>query len=208
MKRLSQRAEEILDEAMRLFAERGYEGTSVADIQVAAGMTPGSGALYKHFVAKQALLEAGIDRFIEEFRDATRERPEVAGVDPRDALHTIGSLVLKTLSHDQPALRVAWRDLPAFPELNARFVNERLQVGFKQMTGWFAELAEANKMEIDDPQALVGVLLSSLAFYRLMDGLLGAKPARLGEERFLTEWVDVAAAALGVPERPRSRRPE
>lgn len=191
---------------MRLFADRGYEGTSVADIQVAAGMTPGSGALYKHFVSKQALLEAGIERFIGEGRDATLEVPDVAGVDPREALRAIGSLVMKTLSHDQPALRVAWRDLSAFPELNARFVDERLQLGFKQMAAWLSELAEANDLKLEDPQALAGVLLSSLAFYRLMDGLAGAKPGRLGEERFLSTWVEVAAAALGLPDRPRRRR--
>src|SRR5262245_23970473 len=60
----SPRAEEVLAHAMRLFAERGYSRTSVADIQKAAGMRPGSGALYKHFASKEALLEAGIDRFV------------------------------------------------------------------------------------------------------------------------------------------------
>lgn len=41
--RRSARAEELLDKAMHLFAERGYGATSVADIQQAAGMKPGSG---------------------------------------------------------------------------------------------------------------------------------------------------------------------
>ncbi len=183
---------------MRLFAERGYEGTSVADIQVAVGMTPGSGALYKHFPSKQALLEAGIDRFIGEGRDATLELPDVEDVDARRAFREIGSLVLEVLRKDQTALRVAWRDLSEFPDLSARFVDERLQLGFEQMAGWLVKLAEANKAKIDDPQALGAVLLSSLALFRLMDGLLGATPGRLSEERFLEAWVDVAAKALGV----------
>ena len=188
---------------MRLFAEQGYEQTSVADIQAAAGMTPGSGALYKHFPSKQALFEAGIERFIGEGRDAIFELPDVDGVDPRSALREIGSLVLKVLSQDEAALRVAWRDLPAFPDLRTRFVEERLQVGFKQMAAWLAKFAEANKVKLDDPQGLAGVLLSSLAFFRLMSGLMSAKPARLNEERFLETWVDVAAKALGIPSAPR-----
>src|SRR3712207_7446858 len=56
--------ERILREAMRLFAERGYERTSIADIQAAAGLAPGSGALYKHFPSKEAVLAAGLDEFM------------------------------------------------------------------------------------------------------------------------------------------------
>lgn len=48
----------LIHHARRLFAERGYHGTSVADVQAAAGLAPGSGALYKHFASKRALLEA------------------------------------------------------------------------------------------------------------------------------------------------------
>lgn len=190
----SRRADEILDQAMRLFSERGYDGTSVADIQAAAGMTPGSGALYKHFASKQAVLEAGIDRFISEGRAATLEAPDVAGVEAAAALRQLGGLVLKTLAHDQSALRVAWRDLTAFPDLERRFVDERLQAGFGQMTVWVTALAEANGVRLDDPQATAAVLLGALAFFRLMEGLVGAKPGRVDDERFLDAWVALAVS--------------
>lgn len=35
--------ERILTEAMRLFGEKGYEATTIAEIEAAAGLTPGSG---------------------------------------------------------------------------------------------------------------------------------------------------------------------
>ena len=35
--------ERLLDEAMRLFGERGYDATSVAEIERSAGLTPGAG---------------------------------------------------------------------------------------------------------------------------------------------------------------------
>ena len=44
----------LLAEATRLFAERGYEGTSVSEIVRAAGVT--KGAMYHHFAAKDDLL--------------------------------------------------------------------------------------------------------------------------------------------------------
>src|ERR1700712_2380850 len=50
----------LLDEGMRLFAERGFRATAVGDIEAAAGLQPRRGALYKHFPSKQALLEAAV----------------------------------------------------------------------------------------------------------------------------------------------------
>ena len=46
---------------MHLFAERGFKGTTVADIEGAAGLKPGSGALFTHFATKEEVLVAAID---------------------------------------------------------------------------------------------------------------------------------------------------
>ena len=50
----------ILAEALRLFGEQGYAGTSIAQIEKAAGLSPGSGALYRHFKSKDELLVQGL----------------------------------------------------------------------------------------------------------------------------------------------------
>ena len=61
-----QRAEEtrshILDAAGELFAERGYDATSVADICARAGVT--KGAFYHHFKSKQAVFLELRDRWL------------------------------------------------------------------------------------------------------------------------------------------------
>ena len=49
----------LVAEAMRLFGEQGYAATTVAEIEAAAGLSPGSGSLYRHFPSKQALLAEG-----------------------------------------------------------------------------------------------------------------------------------------------------
>lgn len=46
----------LLVAAARLFAERGYSGTSIEDLGAAAGVS--GPALYKHFSGKQAMLSA------------------------------------------------------------------------------------------------------------------------------------------------------
>ena len=55
-RRAHSRLPQLLDEAARAFAERGYAATSVRDIVVPIGMLPGS--LYCHFETKEALLVA------------------------------------------------------------------------------------------------------------------------------------------------------
>src|SRR5688500_14233687 len=51
----------ILNEALHLFAERGFKGTTVAEIERASGLKPGSGALFAHFPTKEAVIESAIE---------------------------------------------------------------------------------------------------------------------------------------------------
>jgi AcrR family transcriptional regulator len=59
----SERRREIVDAAIKLFAERGYQETTVQDIAVAADVATGS--VYIHFASKDALLHAVNERFYE-----------------------------------------------------------------------------------------------------------------------------------------------
>ena len=58
----------ILAEAVRLFAERGIKGTTVAEIEDAAGLKRGSGSLFTHFASKEAVLEAAIEELAAQTR--------------------------------------------------------------------------------------------------------------------------------------------
>src|SRR5215831_17270238 len=71
------RKEEILDVATRLFAERGYEGTSMNDVAARVGMRKAS--LFYHFATKDALYEAVLDRLIESLGSALRAAYEGVG---------------------------------------------------------------------------------------------------------------------------------
>ncbi|MDA8061910.1 MAG: helix-turn-helix domain containing protein, partial [Actinomycetota bacterium] len=53
-------AERIVAAALKLFAEHGYEATSVAEIEAAVGLTPGAGGIYRHFRSKRDVLAAAV----------------------------------------------------------------------------------------------------------------------------------------------------
>ncbi|SDT72977.1 TetR/AcrR family transcriptional regulator [Actinoplanes derwentensis] len=59
---------DILDAALTLFAEAGYDRTSTNAIAARAGMSPGS--LYQYFSNKEAIAEALSRRLLEELREA------------------------------------------------------------------------------------------------------------------------------------------
>ena len=54
--------DEVLDAAVQVFRERGYNATSIADLRAAMGLT--SGSLYKAFEDKRAIYMAALDRYV------------------------------------------------------------------------------------------------------------------------------------------------
>lgn len=58
------RKQEILNTAMRLFCEKGYESTSMADI--AKELHVVQGLCYRYFPSKQALFDAAMQQYVEE----------------------------------------------------------------------------------------------------------------------------------------------
>lgn len=63
----------IIEEAGLLFAERGYRGASIAEIEKRAGLAPGAGGLYRHFSSKEELLLEVVRAYKERLR-LLRER--------------------------------------------------------------------------------------------------------------------------------------
>ena len=71
----------LLDEATRLFATRGYAGTSLEDVAAASQVT--RGAVYHHFDGKQALFEAVLDA--QEMRAIAKITAAATAADPLEA---------------------------------------------------------------------------------------------------------------------------
>ena len=59
----AQRRQEILDTAMKLFYEKGYEKTSITDIAKAMGVA--QGLCYRYFSSKEEIFDTAIDKYAE-----------------------------------------------------------------------------------------------------------------------------------------------
>lgn len=193
---VTSRRDELVEIGMRLFAERGYASTSVADVQTACGMTAGSGALYKHFVSKQALLEAGVHRYLEDLQ--ARGHGFIAQLpnDPVAALRVIASAVTAAMTEDRSVIRVTFRDLEGLPDLLDLLWQGLVEVLYDELTNWIDIQTERGRLEAVDPAATAAVLMASLTYPPVLNALVGRRPGNVAPQAYLTAWIDSAAATL------------
>ncbi len=186
----------FITEAARLFATQGYAATSVADIQLACGLAAGSGALYKHFPTKQALLEEVVGVHIATMREGRQSFAEQLPDNLQEALHWIARAVWASMARDHQALRVTLRDLDDFPDLLEEIWNEIRTNVYDEFTRWLRDQTGRGTVQAADPAATAAVLLASLTYYPILNTLIGHTPGDIDTERFADAWVRHALATL------------
>jgi TetR/AcrR family transcriptional regulator, cholesterol catabolism regulator len=100
---VSERRDEILALASKIFADKGYASTTVREIADAAGIL--SGSLYHHFASKEAMLDeimhGFLDHIVEQYRATV-----AAGGDPIDVLRALIREAFSSLGGNPAALAV------------------------------------------------------------------------------------------------------
>src|ERR1700720_3053820 len=119
---MSARREELTQVAARLFAERGYHGTSLADVAQAVGIQKAS--LYHHIETKEDLLWEVAWAGAEAFHAAFDEVPDDAPATERIRLAFRAHLRVVAAQLDAATVFTReWRSLEG--ERRERFVAER-----------------------------------------------------------------------------------
>ena len=179
------RREQLLSTAADLFAERGFHGTSVADLGAACGMS--GPALYKHFPSKDALLAAMLVSISEELLAVGTAR-SAAAADPTAALHALIDWHISFALANKSLIVVQDRDWSSLPG-EAREKVRTLQRSYVDL--WASRLREIAP-DLPDVEAHVR---AHAAF-----GLLNSTPhsAFLPEAGMRAVLHDMAARALGL----------
>ena len=100
---VSERREEILALAAKIFADKGYASTTVREIADAAGIL--SGSLYHHFASKEAMLDEIMHGFLDHIVEQYRATVD-AGGDPIDVLRALVREAFSSLGGNPAALAV------------------------------------------------------------------------------------------------------
>ncbi|AEH89686.1 MULTISPECIES: TetR/AcrR family transcriptional regulator [Mesorhizobium] len=195
MKPPSTGRQRILREAIRLFAERGYDRTSVPEIQEAAGLSRGSGALYKHFSSKEDLLATAIEQFVGTAREG---RAELGGttLSVDEGSRRLVESMLEKLGANRDVLRILWRDLEHFPELKAAARGEIMQSTYLAVAEWLRERQRQGELRPHDSEAVAAVIVGSVAMFRVFEAIWGERAIDVSDERFASAWSDLLLRGL------------
>lgn len=165
--------EEILIEALKLFACRGYEGVTVRDIAEKLHIRQSS--LYKHYKSKQDIFDSIVKRMNEENR-VEMEKLSVPHGDIVESARAFGSAAVETIEHYGEALFLYWTCdeyascfrrmliLEQFcsPEM-AQLYQEFLGQGvIDYMTQLFAEMTRQGYFYPADPEQMAFELYSPI----------------------------------------------
>jgi len=153
----------LRDAAMALYAEQGYDGTTVAEIADRAGVT--ARTFFRHFTDKREVLFAGSEDLERRMVDALSAAPRAAG--PMDAI-AVGLLSAAELFADRRDYsRRRQAVIAATPELRGR--------EFIKMASLVAAFTEALRLRGVEPAvaslaAETGVAVFRVAFERWIAG--------------------------------------
>ncbi|MFD0560134.1 TetR family transcriptional regulator [Stackebrandtia endophytica] len=188
--------ERILTEAMRLFGENGYQATSVAAIEEAAGLSPGSGALYKHFRSKADLLAHGIGGQLETSADLFEHLGDTGPSDVplNERLAHLVVAGLHRLDRERDLNRLIFRDLARFPDLLEQVRRQEMQRLAHAVGEWLAGQVGSDRER--DWSAIATVLTGAVANYWALRDVFGSHPSGVSEDEFIAAVVDLVAALI------------
>ncbi|MFE8953175.1 TetR/AcrR family transcriptional regulator [Streptomyces althioticus] len=179
-RRLAQRKREaIITAATELFGDRGYDGTSLARIAEAAGVSKST--LFKQFPTKAALFEAIVAESWQRDADDEAARPRTG--DLRSGLTAIGRRYADLVGRPGMAalFRIVIAELPRFPELG----RMQFQLGklpyFTSVQQYLEAEHEAGNAEVPDAESAANQFLGMIANYVLWPRML------------LTDWDPTAS---------------
>ena len=103
-----ERREQLLDVGRRLFADKGFEGTSVEEIAAVAGVS--KPVVYEHFGGKEGLYAVVVDRETELL--LSRMTAALTSNDPRKLAEQAALALLEYIETSTDGFRILVRDSP------------------------------------------------------------------------------------------------
>jgi AcrR family transcriptional regulator len=193
----------LIDAALALFAQNGFAGTSVGDIEEAAGFTRRGGTVYKHFRSKDGLFDAVIDRHARTMTAAGDISQLLPLGDLRAELTLVARFLLTELDTHEQVHRALERAGPDADGARERMLQEVLEPGYERMGGLLQRWV--GDRPLDDGRVTMMLLLGGLVNLRRNLWTFGRVPLSVSDDRAIGAWVDIAVAVITNGE-PSSRR--
>jgi AcrR family transcriptional regulator len=157
----AQRRQQLLDVGRELFAQRGYEATSIEEIAARADVS--KPVVYEHFGGKEGLYAVVVDREMQRLLDRFTSALSIGG-HPRELLERAALVLLDYIEDETDGFRVLVRDSPVtgteggFSSLISEVASkvEHILGAQFQVRGYDPQLAELYSQALVGMVALVG----------------------------------------------------
>lgn len=187
----------LVDAALRLFADRGFAATTVGDIEREAGFAPRSGALYKYFASKRALLDAGLERHLAAIGDVGDDVLLRPLDDIRSEITLLARWLLAELDRERHITHLLEREgdrLADLRERTRRGISERgYRIGSDLVGRWMPAASQTER----DSFAVVAI--GALINFRRSTWTFGAPPLDLTDDQFIDGWVELFDLHINRP---------
>ena len=186
----------LLDAALVLFAERGFAGTSIGDVEAAAGFTRRGGTVYKHFGSKRELFDAAIERHARNISEAGDLSALLPLGDLRAELTLVARFMLAELDNAEQLHRAFERAGPDADAARERMLQTAIEPGYQRLGDLLQRWV--GDRPVEDRYATVMVLLGGLANTRRNRWTFGRVPLDIDDERVISAFVDASAAVIAA----------
>lgn len=188
----------LIDATLELVAARGFDGVSVGDIEAGAGLAPRSGALYKYFDSKLAVLEAGLERHLRDVGDIALDVAAMPLADPAVEVELIARWLLAELDRERTITHVIEREGDRLPEMRDRMregVSDRgYRIAATLIERWAADIGPD---EIDH-EALAVLLVGAIINLRRSTWTFGVAPLGIDDDRVIDTFVALTMSLVGL----------
>lgn len=187
----TQRRREIVDLSAKVFAERGFHGTSTVELCDANGL--GKGALYYYISSKEELLAAIHDRVMDEVMTGA-ERVSAAGGSPTTQLRGHGVELLDVITRYPDHVWVFLHEFPALTGENARQFRSRRRAYEDRIEAVLSDGVAAGEFAPMDPALTARAWLGMHNYTYLWLDPRGSTPPAEVAARFADVFVSGIAA--------------
>lgn len=185
----------LLEAALGLFAERGYDRATVAEIERSAGLAPRSGALYQYFSGKEELLHAAVERELVALNELGSVIETLPAADLRSQLTALARWNLASLARREPLNRLLGRDADRLPpSLRTELYDGLVERPYERIVQLLNSQIPAPAAARYDVEALAVVFIEAMAGYQTMQERFGKVAGGVDDERFVRSWVEAALA--------------
>lgn len=190
--------ERILDEAIGLFATKGFKATTVTDIETAAGLAAGAGGVFHHFPSKRVVLVEALERRFVQLEALNQIRSVIPSLgDRRAELRLFARYLLDQMSDERDLLALVLREASTDTEVFADAVRRLFDDRERSFACWLHGLPPDIEPSADQ-RVRARLALGALAYGPTIDTLVRRDDVALAD-RDVDAWVEAALTLLDQP---------